>query len=66
LAHFFAEEGDALAELVDAVDAVFDADPTCEVDAFELGENGVVVVEALADLAGAEAPGVAGSVRTKR
>jgi hypothetical protein len=54
-----------LAELFDSIHAVFDADPAGEVDAFELGEDGVVVVEALADLAVAEALGVAeGDERT--
>ena len=69
------EKCNALAELLHAIHAVFDADPAGEVDAFELGEDGVVVVEALADLAVAEALGVAdggitrlcwSSVRTKR
>jgi len=51
--------------LFDSVHAVFDADPTGEVDAFELGEDGVVVVEALADDAVAEALGVADGGMTR-
>ncbi len=62
LRHFLAQECHARLELLDAIHAVFDADPTGEVDAFELGENGIVVVEALADLAVAEALGVADGV----
>src|SRR3954469_9852803 len=45
-----AQEFDAAAELLDAVDPVLDADPTVEPDAGELGEDRVVVVHALADL----------------
>src|SRR4051812_1672019 len=55
LCHSLSKERYAGAELVDSIDPVFDADPTGEVDAFELGEDGVVVVKALADLAVAEA-----------
>src|SRR4051794_34439367 len=62
LRHFLAEEGDAGSELFEAVDAVFDADPAGEVDGFQFGEDGVVVVEALAYLAVAQALGVADGV----
>jgi len=54
------EEVGAAAELVDAVDAVLDADPAVEADVLKLGEDGVVVVKALADLAVAQALGVTG------
>ena len=49
LRDLFAQELDALAQLVDAVDAVFDADPAVEADARQLAEDGVVVVQAAAD-----------------
>ena len=51
---------DAAGELIHPVDAVFDADPAVEAFAFQLGENGIVVVEPLSDLAVAEALSVAG------
>src|SRR5271154_6448250 len=60
--HLPAEELDAAAQLLDAVDAVFDADPSVEADAGQFGEDGVVVVEALADLAMAEPAGIAEGV----
>src|SRR5438045_3102435 len=56
------EEGDALAHLFDAVDAVLDADPAVEADGGEGGEDGVVVVESAADDAVAEALGVTDGV----
>ena len=57
-----AEESRTAFELVEAVDAVFDADPAVEADAGQLGEDRVVVVHALADLAVAQPLGVADAV----
>ena len=51
------QELDASRELLHAIDAVFDADPAVESFALQLGEDGVVVVEAFADLANPEADG---------
>src|SRR5690606_6117716 len=59
LGDFAAQEGDAALQLVEAVHAVFDADPAVEALSLQFRENGIVVVESLADLAVAESLGVA-------
>ena len=59
LCDLFLQELHAPRKLLHAIDAVFDADPAVEAFALQLGEDGVIVVEALADLAVAEALGVA-------
>ena len=41
---FVAEEAYALAKFINAVNAVFDANPTVEADAGQLAENGVVII----------------------
>ena len=51
--------GDAARELVHSVDSVLDADPTVEANALEFAEDGIVVIETFADLAVAQAFGVA-------
>ncbi len=53
------QEIDTASELLHAIDAVFDADPAVEAFALQFGEDGIVVVEALADLAVTEAFGIA-------
>ncbi len=49
----------AAGELVHAVNAVFDADPSVESSTFEFAKNGVVIIEALANFAMSQAFGVA-------
>ncbi len=60
--HLPAKELYAAAQLLYAIDAVFNADPSVEADAGQFGEDGVVVIEALADFTVAEPPGVAEGV----
>ena len=50
LGDFAAKKSGAAGELVQAVDSVLDADPRIEPDASEFGEDGVIVVQAFADL----------------
>src|SRR5277367_3754300 len=62
LLHLPAQKGHALAQLLHAVNAVFDADPAVEADSRQRAENGVVVVQALADRAMPQPAGIADAV----
>lgn len=54
LGYLALEELHAAGQLLHAVHAVFDADPAIEAFALQFAENGVVVVEPLANLAVAQ------------
>jgi len=56
------QKRDALAELIDSIDAILNADPTGKADARECGEDGVVVVHAAADDAVSQPFGIANAV----
>src|SRR5687767_5430310 len=62
LGDLLAEECCTTLELVEAIYAVFDADPAVEADASQLLEDRVVIVHSFADLSVAKALGVADAV----